>query len=78
MILKKVITLLSKYQIAESKTFEKIKTKIDKKLYAKIEDPTIGFPTGFMRFLVYRVKLFWIIQIVLQKFALSTKNLIKL
>lgn len=36
MISKMVITLLSKYQIAETKTFEKIKKKIDKKLYSKI------------------------------------------
>lgn len=38
MILKMVITLLSKYQIAETKTFEKVKKKIDKKLYSKIEN----------------------------------------
>ncbi|QOY53159.1 type II toxin-antitoxin system RelE/ParE family toxin [Candidatus Sulfurimonas baltica] len=31
------ITKLSKYKIAETKTFEKIKKKIDKKLYSKIE-----------------------------------------
>lgn len=35
---KKVITPLSKYQIAETKTFEKVKKKIDKKLYLKIEN----------------------------------------
>jgi mRNA interferase RelE/StbE len=29
---------LSKYQIAETKTFEKIKKKIDKKLYSKIKN----------------------------------------
>ena len=29
---------LSKYQIAETRTFEKAKTKIDKKLYSKIEN----------------------------------------
>ena len=33
-----VITQLSNYQIAETKTFLKIKTTIDKKLYAKIEN----------------------------------------
>ena len=33
-----VITQLSKYKIAETKTFEKVKKKIDKKLYSKIED----------------------------------------
>lgn len=33
-----VITLLSKYHIAETKTFLKLKTTIDKKLYAKIEN----------------------------------------
>jgi len=38
MTLRMVITLLSKYQIAETKTFEKIKNKIDKKLYSKIEN----------------------------------------
>jgi len=38
MISKMVITLLSKYQIAETKTFEKVKKKIDKKLYSKIEN----------------------------------------
>jgi len=36
MTLKMVITPLSKYQIAETKSFEKIKKKIDKKLYSKI------------------------------------------
>jgi mRNA interferase RelE/StbE len=29
---------LSKYQIAETKTFEKVKKKMDKKLYLKIEN----------------------------------------
>lgn len=38
MTLKMVITILSKYQIAETKTFEKVKKKIDKKLYSKIVD----------------------------------------
>ena len=38
MTLKMVITPLSKYQIAETKTFEKVKKKIDKKLYSKIEN----------------------------------------
>ena len=38
MTLKMAITLLSKYQIAETKTFEKVKKKIDKKLYSKIEN----------------------------------------
>ena len=38
MILKMVITPLSKYQIAETKTFEKVKKKIDKKLYLKIKN----------------------------------------
>ncbi len=38
MTLKMVITPLSKYQIAETKSFEKIKNKIDKKLYSKIEN----------------------------------------
>jgi len=33
-----VITPLSKFQIAETKSFEKIKKKIDKKLYSKIEN----------------------------------------
>jgi len=33
-----VITQLSKYQIAETKTFLKQKTTLDKKLYAKIEN----------------------------------------
>lgn len=33
-----VIIKLSKYQIAETKTFEKVKNKIDKKLYSKIEN----------------------------------------
>jgi len=33
-----VITQLSKYQIVETKTFLKLKTTIDKKLYAKIEN----------------------------------------
>jgi len=33
-----VITKLSKFQIAETKTFEKNKNKIDKKLYTKIEN----------------------------------------
>ena len=33
-----VITPLSKYQIAETKSFTKIKKKIDKKLYSKIEN----------------------------------------
>ncbi len=33
-----MITQLSKYQIAETKTFEKVKKKLDKKLYAKIEN----------------------------------------
>ena len=32
------ITPLSKYQIAETKTFEKVKKKIDNKVYAKIEN----------------------------------------
>jgi len=31
------ITPLSKYQIAETRTFEKVKRQIDKKLYSKIE-----------------------------------------
>ena len=35
---KMVITKLSKFQIAETKTFEKNKNKIDKKLYTKIEN----------------------------------------
>lgn len=35
---KMVITQLSKYQIAETKTFEKVKKKIDKKLYLKIKN----------------------------------------
>ncbi len=38
MILKMVNIPLSKYQIAETKTFEKVKRKIDKKLYAKIKN----------------------------------------
>ena len=38
MTLKMVITPLSKYQIAETKSFEKIKKKIDKKLYSKIKN----------------------------------------
>ena len=38
MTLKMVITPLSKYQIAETKTFKKVKKKIDKKLYLKIEN----------------------------------------
>jgi len=38
MTLKMVITPLFKYQIAETKSFEKIKKKIDKKLYSKIEN----------------------------------------
>ena len=38
MTLKMVITLLSKYQIAETKTFQKVKKKLDKKLYSKIEN----------------------------------------
>lgn len=38
MTLKMVITPLSKFQIAETKTFEKVKKKIDKKLYSKIEN----------------------------------------
>ena len=38
MTLKMVITPLSKYQIAETKSFAKIKKKIDKKLYSKIEN----------------------------------------
>ena len=38
MTLKMVITPLSKFQIAETKTFEKVKKKIDKKLYLKIEN----------------------------------------
>lgn len=38
MTLKMVITPLSKYQIAETKTFKKVKKKIDKKLYSKIEN----------------------------------------
>ena len=38
MILKTVTTQLSKYQIAETKTFIKVKKKIDKKLYSKIEN----------------------------------------
>ena len=29
---------MSKFQIAETKTFEKVKKKLDKKLYAKIEN----------------------------------------
>jgi len=33
-----VITQLSKYQIAETKTFLKLKITIDKKLYTKIEN----------------------------------------
>ena len=33
-----VTTQLSKYQIAETKTFLKLKPTIDKKLYAKIEN----------------------------------------
>ena len=33
-----MITQLSNYQIAETKTFEKAKKKLDKKLYAKIEN----------------------------------------
>ena len=33
-----VITPLSRYQIAETKSFEKFKNKIDKKLYSKIEN----------------------------------------
>jgi mRNA interferase RelE/StbE len=38
MTLKMVITQLSKYQIAETRTFEKVKKKIDKKLYLKIKN----------------------------------------
>ena len=38
MISKMVTIKLSKYQIAETKTFEKTKKKIDKKLYSKIEN----------------------------------------
>lgn len=38
MILKMVITPLSKYQIAETKTFDKVKKKLDKKLYSKIKN----------------------------------------
>lgn len=38
MTLKMVITQLSKYKIAETKTFEKVKKKIDKKLYSKIKN----------------------------------------
>ena len=38
MTLEMVTTPLSKYQIAETKSFEKIKKKIDKKLYSKIEN----------------------------------------
>ena len=38
MTLKMVITPLSKYKIAETKSFEKIKKKIGKKLYSKIEN----------------------------------------
>lgn len=38
MTLRRAITLLSKYQIAETRTFVKIKKKIDKKLYSKIEN----------------------------------------
>lgn len=34
---KKATIKLSKYQIAETKTFEKAKKKLDKKLYSKIE-----------------------------------------
>lgn len=30
-------TILSNYQIAETKTFQKLKKKLDKKLYVKIE-----------------------------------------
>ena len=37
-ISKKVTIQLSKYQIAETKTFEKVKKKMDKKLYFKIEN----------------------------------------
>ncbi len=33
-----VTTQLSKYQIAETKTFGKVKKRLDKKLYAKIEN----------------------------------------
>lgn len=33
-----VITPLSKYQIAETKTFEKVKKKLAKKLYSNIEN----------------------------------------
>jgi len=33
-----VTTPLSKYQVAETKTFLKLKTTIDKKLYVKIEN----------------------------------------
>lgn len=32
-----VITLLPKYKIAETKTFKKVKNKINKKLYSKIK-----------------------------------------
>ncbi len=38
MTLKMVITPLPKFQIAETKTFENVKKKIDKKLYSKIEN----------------------------------------
>ncbi len=38
MTLKMVITRLSKYQIAETRTFEKVKKKMDKNLYSKIEN----------------------------------------
>ena len=38
MILKMVIIQLSKYQIVETKTFLKLKTTIDAKLYIKIEN----------------------------------------
>ena len=38
MISKMVTTPLSKYQIAETQTFQKLKKKIDKKLYSKIEN----------------------------------------
>jgi len=70
-----VITQLSKYQIAETKAFLKLKATIDKKLYAKIENfvypqlqenPHYGTSIkkleGYYRYIVGNYRLFYLIE----------------
>jgi len=50
-----VTTPLSSFQIAETKTFEKIQKKMDKKLYAKIENLE-----GYYRYRIGSYMLFYL------------------